>query len=116
MTRRFAPYFTILLLVIVTLATPLSAREAQPRRFLPAGKVDVFALVPPPPAVGSAPFKEQMAVVLWLQRTRTPSQIEFVRQELDVARFAPLLGGALVEVDGIGLKHTIDTAIKRGAR
>lgn len=111
MTRRLAPFFTILVLVAVGLAPPPQAREAQSRRFLPADKVDITALVPSPPAVGSAPFKEQMAVVLWLQRTRTPAQIEFVRKELDVARFAPLLGDDLILVDGIELKRTIDAAI-----
>lgn len=111
MTRRIAPLFTILVVVALTFAAPLHAREAAPRRFLPADSVDVAALVPPPPAVGSADFDKQMAVVLWLQRSRTPAQVEFVRKKLDVERFAPLLGDALVEVDGIELKHTIDSAI-----
>jgi acid phosphatase (class A) len=111
MTRRFVPFFTILVLVVAGLATPLGARDVQSRRFLPANQVDMAALVPPPPAVGSPAFKEQMTVVLWLQRTRTPAQIEFVREELDVARFASLLGGDLLEVDGIGLKRMIDSAI-----
>jgi len=111
MTRRFAAFFPILVLVVVTLATPLHALEAKSRHFLPAGSVDVAALAPPPPAVGSPAFNEQMAVVLWLQRTRTPAQVEFVRKELDVARFAPLLGDALFTVDGMELKNTIDSAI-----
>jgi membrane-associated phospholipid phosphatase len=111
MTRRFALFFPIFVFVLATLAAPLHALEAQPRRFLPAGGVDVAALAPPPPAVGSAAFKEEMAVVLWLQRTRKPAEVEFVRKALDVERFIPLLGDSLVEVDGIALKHTINTAI-----
>lgn len=110
-SRRFAPQFPFLVLVLVILAAPLQAREADVRRFLPVGSVDVARLVPPPPAVGSADFEEEMAVVLWLQRTRTPGQVEFVRKTLDVERFAPLLGEALLTVDGIELKHTIDSAI-----
>jgi acid phosphatase (class A) len=111
MTKRFAPLFPILVLVVLTFAAPLHARDAEPRRFLPAGSVDVTALVPPPPAVGSADFEKEMAVVLWLQRARTPAQVTFVRKKLDVERFAPLLGAALVAIDGIELKHTIDSAI-----
>ncbi|MEZ5787308.1 MAG: phosphatase PAP2 family protein [Xanthobacteraceae bacterium] len=111
MTRRFALILPILVLVVATIAPPLQAREALSRRFLPAGSVDVAALVPPPPAIGSAGFKEEMAVVLWLQRTRTPAQVEFVSRTLEVERFAPLLGAALMTVDGIALKRTIDAAI-----
>ncbi|MBL8658803.1 MAG: phosphatase PAP2 family protein [Rhodospirillales bacterium] len=111
LTRRFAPHFPIFVLVLLLLPAPLHAREAEPLHFLPAGSVDVASVVPPPPAVGSAEFEEEMAVVLWLQRTRTPEQVEFVRKTLDVERFAPLLGGTLVEVDGIELKRTIDAAI-----
>ena len=61
MARRFAPFFPILVFIVVTLAAPLQALEAQSRRFLLAGSVDVAALVPPPPAVGSPAFNEQMA-------------------------------------------------------
>ncbi len=111
MTRRFALLFPILVVVVVTLAAPLYVLEAKSRQFLPAGSVDVAALVPPPPAKDSASFKEQMAVVLWLQRTRTPAQVEFVRKNLDIGRFTPLLGDALLKVDGIRLKRTIDSVI-----
>ncbi|QLH38524.1 MAG: phosphatase PAP2 family protein [Defluviicoccus sp.] len=111
MSRRFAPQFPFLVLVLVILAAPLQAREADVRRFLPVGSVDVARLVPSPPAVGSADFEEEMAVVFWLQRTRTSEQVEFVRKTLDVQRFAPLLGEALLTVDGLELKHTIDSAI-----
>jgi acid phosphatase (class A) len=52
-----------------------------------------------------------MAVVLWLQRTRTPAQVAFVQKALDLKRFAPLLGEALITVDGIELKRTVDAAI-----
>lgn len=110
-TARFFSLFPILLLMILAFAGPLQARDADVRQILPAGSVDVASLVPPPPAVGSPDFKQEMAVVLWLQRTRTPAQVDFVRETLDVERFAPLLGKALVEVDGIELKRTIDTAI-----
>lgn len=111
MIRRSASFFSILVVIAVTLAALLHTLEAKSRQFLPAGSVDVAALVPPPPAKDSAGFKEQMAVVLWLQRTRTPAQVEFVRKDLDVGRFTPLLGDALLKVDGIKLKQTIDSVI-----
>lgn len=110
-TRRFASLISMLVLVVLSVATPLQARETQQRHFLPADSVDVASVVAPPPAVGSADFKQEMAVVLWLQRTRTPAQVDFVRTTLNVERFAPLLGDALMGVDGIQLKQTIDWAI-----
>ncbi|MEM7123995.1 MAG: phosphatase PAP2 family protein [Pseudomonadota bacterium] len=69
------------------------------------------SLIPPPPAVGSPTFNEQMAVVEWHQQTRTPAQVEFVETTLNVERFAPVLGDALFTVDGLELKQTIDDAI-----
>jgi hypothetical protein len=92
MIGRLARSFPIFVLVIVTLATPLYALESGGRNFLPAGSVDIAALVPPPPAVGSAAFKEEMAVVLWLQRTRTPAQVEFARKKLDCRALRPATG------------------------
>ncbi len=56
-------------------------------------------------------YDTQMAIVLWLQRTRTPEQIAFVQKELDLARFAPLLATELVAVDGIALKAMLDAVI-----
>lgn len=111
MPNRFAPTLAFLVLVVLASATSLQARDVEQRRFVPAGSVDVAALVPPPPAVGSADFAKEMAVVLWLQRTRTPAQVAFVRKSLDVERFAPLLADALVGVDGMALKQTINAAI-----
>jgi acid phosphatase (class A) len=99
------------LVLVVLVIEPANAREPGARQYLPVGSVDIDALVGPPPAVGTAAFKEQMTVVLWLQRTRTPEQVAFVQKTLNVERFAPLLGDALMEVDGIELKQVIDSAI-----
>ena len=52
-----------------------------------------------------------MAVVLWLQHTRTPEQVAFVEKSLNVERFAPILGKDLFTVNGAGLKKLIDDAI-----
>jgi len=107
--RFFAP-FALMLLV---LALPARAEALDPgkRLYVPAGSVDAAALIGPPPKLGSPEFHEQIAIVLWLQKTRTPAQVAFVEKTLDTKRFAPLLSGLLLDVDGIELKKTIDDAI-----
>ena len=93
-------------LILVALTAPAHAGP-----YLPDGAVDAQALIGPPPAVGSPRFEQQMAVVMWLQRTRTPAQVTFVQETLDVERFAPLIAVDLMAVDGIALKQTVDAAI-----
>jgi acid phosphatase (class A) len=100
-----------LALLIVTVSWPARAQQADARQYLPAGSVDAAALIGPPPAPDSPALAEQMAIVLWLQHTRTPAQVAFVQQDLDLERFAPELANALVEVDGLELKGTLDDAI-----
>ncbi len=109
--KRMAVTVSWLIVFVLAVAQTVQAKEPTARQYLPAGSVDIDAVVPPPPAVGSPAFKEQMTVVMWLQRSRTPEQVAFVQQALDVERYAPLLGGALMEVDGIELKHVIDAVI-----
>ena len=107
------PQFAVipfLLFLIVAVAGPLSADD-DTRVYVPIGSVDLASVIDPPPAVGSAALDEQMDIVLWLQKTRTPEQVAFVQKTLDVERFAPVLGDALFSVDGIELKLTIDDAI-----
>jgi len=107
--RLFAPFA----LVLLVLALPQGAGAFDPgkRLYVPAGSVDAAALIGPPPKLGSPEFHEQMAIVLWLQKTRTPSQIAFVEKTLDTKRFAPIVSRDLLDVDGIELKKTIDDAI-----
>ncbi|MEM6582575.1 MAG: phosphatase PAP2 family protein [Pseudomonadota bacterium] len=88
-----------------------AAHADSERRYLPKGSVDIKALVEPPPAQGSAAFEAEMAVVLWMQRTRTEAQIEFVQRTLNVDTFAPFLGSKLFAVDAALLKSTIDDVI-----
>jgi acid phosphatase (class A) len=111
MTRRWTLTLSWLIVLVLSLAQPVLAKEPLSRRYVPADSVDAEALIGPPPAVGSAAFKEQMTVVLWLQRTRTPEQVAFVQQHLDVDRFAPLLDAELLGVDGIELKRVIEAVI-----
>ena len=97
--------------IALTLAGVAGAGERGSPRYLPSGAVEARALLPPPPAVGSADLATQMAIVLWLQRTRTPEQIAFAREPLNLGRFAPLLGDALLAVDGRALAALLDDVI-----
>ena len=99
-------------LLILAISGPIDAREQAAPTYLPTDTVDGEALIGPPAERGSAAYREQMTVVLWLQRTRTPEQVAFVRRELDLERFTPLLADALVAVDGIELKQTLDGVIE----
>ena len=110
MIRRFAPTLLSLMLLVFVVGETARAEQAAPV-YLPVGSVEAEALIAPPPAQDSAQFHEQMAIVLWLQKTRTPEQVAFVEQGLDVERFAPILGDALMAVDGRLLKRVIDQAI-----
>jgi len=111
MSRRrfFAPFALVLL--VLALSPPAEALDPGKRLYVPAGSVDAAGLIGPPPKLGSPAFHEQMAIVLWLQKTRTPAQTAFVEKTLDTKRFAPLISEELFDVDGIELKKTIDDAI-----
>ena len=101
----------ILLSGLVMLVLALSSKAQEARQYLPVGSVDVAELIGPPPALDSSEFREEMAVVLWLQRTRTPAQVAFVEQTLDLGRFVPLIDDELIGVDGIELSRTLDDVI-----
>lgn len=107
MIKRSA--FIVFLAFVVS--WPAYAEDSVRPVYLPAGSVDAAALIGPPPALDSKAFNTQMAIVLWLQKTRTPSQVAFVETTLNTERFAPVLGASLFEVDGLELKLTIDDAI-----
>lgn len=109
--RRAAPSLLVLIVLIFVQLGPSRAVQAESALYLPVGSVDAEALIGPPPKIGSPAFKEQMAVVLWLQRTRTAQEVAFVEKVLDVERFAPILGASLFTVDAAALKALIDDAI-----
>jgi len=109
MIARIAIAVSFVFVVIVV--SPVAAEEAQTRAYLPAGSVDAKSYIPAPPKVGSPALNGQIAIVLWLQRTRTPEDVQFVEKTLNVARFAPILGANLFELDAAGLKRLIDAAI-----
>jgi acid phosphatase (class A) len=97
----------------IATASPAQAQQREAPTYLPAGSIDAAALIGPPPEVGSEALDQQMAIVLWLQETRTPEQVAFVELTLDQGRFIPLLGDALLKVDGIELNRLIDDVINQ---
>lgn len=111
MLKQFALVLSSLMLLALAFAAPTQALDPEARLYLPAGSVDAGTLIEPPPKLDSAKLREQMTVVLWLQRTRTPAQIAFVRKTLNLKRFAPILSELLVYADGIELKNTLDGVI-----
>ncbi|WP_243438227.1 acid phosphatase [Fundidesulfovibrio soli] len=62
--------------------------------FLPAGSLDLVAVLPPPPADGSPRNKAELKELLHLQRTRTPAMIAFALEDVTRSpfRFADVLG------------------------
>lgn len=111
LVKRIAFSVVLCALTVWGSVEAIRTADAQDRLYLPVGSVDAATLIGPPPAMGSAEFKEQMAIVMWLQKTRTPQQVAFVERTLDVERFAPILGQDLFTVNGLELKTVIDRAI-----
>ncbi len=111
MLKQFALVLSWLMLLALAFAAPTQALDPGAGLYLPAGSVDVGTLIEPPPKVDSTKLREQMTVVLWLQRTRTLAQVAFVRKTLNLKRFAPILSELLVYADGIELKNTLDGVI-----
>jgi len=105
--------FTFVAVFAIATASSAQAQQRKAPTYLPAGSVDAAALIGPPPKVGSEALDQQMAIVLWLQETRTPEQVAFVELTLDQSRFIPLLGDAMLKVDGIELNRLIDDVINQ---
>jgi len=107
-------YFSALLslLLLSSLAQAQTPHTPIYLLYLHDGAVDGAGLIGPPPPVGSPEFNTQMAIVLWLQYTRTPGQVAFVKEDLNLNRFTPILGDELLDVDGIVLRHTLSAIIK----
>lgn len=103
--------FALLAMSVIAVA-PVSADSLATPSYLPAGAVDAQTLIGPPPEIDSPAYERDIAVVLWMQLTRTPEQIAFVQKPLNIERFAPILGESLLTVDGRTLKVTIDAVIQ----
>jgi acid phosphatase (class A) len=91
--RRIAPAVLVALLAAASCAPVSPLAAAEPRS---AGPVPDFAAVLlGPPAAGSDDAKADLAIVLWLQRTRHRCDVERARRDLGLGldAFAPALGG-----------------------
>lgn len=112
MKRRNIPLLACLVVFTIGAAGASNAQEHDAPVYLPAGSIDAAALIGPPPEIGSQALDQQMAIVLWLQETRTPEQVAFVETTLDQSRFVPLLADdAMLSVDGIELNRMIEEVI-----
>ncbi len=67
---------------------------AVPKRFLPADAIDVVALLPDPPAAGSAEARAELDAVVAIQQSRTPADAARAKAEekFDVFAFADVVG------------------------
>tara|TARA_R110000787_G_scaffold179678_1_gene291551 strand:- start:596 stop:1264 length:669 start_codon:yes stop_codon:yes gene_type:complete len=101
------------LLIITVIITGMAPQKTENNKFLPVGEVVAESLIGAPPEVGSPEFNRQMAVVLWMQKIRTPEQVTFVEKPLNFDRFAPILGHDLDVVDRVALEETLDEVISQ---
>ena len=82
---------------IALLAGPAFAAEAP---FLTASRVDLMRLLAPPPAVGSAQDKAEMAEVVAIERSRTPERTAQARADAEESvfdMFGPTLGAGFAK-------------------
>ncbi|MEM7009772.1 MAG: phosphatase PAP2 family protein [Thermodesulfobacteriota bacterium] len=108
---RILSHTAIVIVFTIFLLAGASAEQQSTPKYLPEGGVDGAAMIGAPPAVGSPEFETQMAIVLWLQQTRTPEQVIFVETTLNLNRFAPIIGAELLDVDGTVLRQTLAAII-----
>lgn len=101
-------------LTLCFLAPSLSARTAAIEHlYLPVDLVDAEALIGPPPAPGSVEFAEDLAIVLWMQQTRTEAQIAVARSQEDFGLddFGELLAVPMTEINALELRATLHAVI-----
>lgn len=98
---------TVLFVFILFTGLPAQAQESPSNKYFPEDAIDGAKLIGPPPEVGTPEFETQMAIVMWLQTSRTPEQVEFVKTSLNLNRYAPILGEELFDVDGTALRQTL---------
>ncbi|MEO4044860.1 phosphatase PAP2 family protein [Hoeflea sp. CAU 1731] len=107
--RLRLPAFAFFLVFILALSA--MAEQNVGRIYLPMSVADSKELIGSPPAPDSEEHRTQMAIVLWLQKTRTPQQVAFVEKPLNLERFAPFINTDLVNADGRLLNTTLDAII-----
>jgi acid phosphatase (class A) len=79
---------------LLVLAPAIARVHAAAEHSGPLAAVDPVAVIGQPPASGSDEAKADLAIVLWLQRTRTPDQVARARNEVKIGleTFATVLG------------------------
>src|SRR5580658_569521 len=90
MNRRLPIIVSLAFLTLV----PVSFGADEPPRYLRRGHPDFVALLPPPPAPGSAEQAADLASAVAVHKACTPDEIAAARSEekLDVFVFAPAIG------------------------
>jgi acid phosphatase (class A) len=85
--------FNRCLLLLVLLLLPQHG-WADETAYLSQERVDLTALLSPPPAVGSQQQQQEIALLLKLQRERTPDQVAFAQADTErtVFRFQDVFG------------------------
>jgi acid phosphatase (class A) len=83
--------FRLLLLVLLLSLPQLAWSETL---FVSPGQVDLARLLPPPPAMGSAEQRDEIALLLQLQKQRTPAMVALAQADAarEVFRFADAVG------------------------
>lgn len=97
------------LVAVLTLVAVTLPALAGP--YYPEGSLDSVALIGPPAEPGSVEFDQEMFTVFWLQKSRTPEQVEFVQKSVDLERFAPIVATGLVKIDTEALADTLEQII-----
>ncbi|WP_043600312.1 acid phosphatase [Solidesulfovibrio magneticus] len=83
--------FRLLLLVLLLSLPQLAWSETQ---FVSPQQVDLARLLPPPPAMDSAEQRDEIALLLQLQKDRTPDMVAFAQADAarEVFRFTDVVG------------------------
>ena len=83
--------FRLLLLVLLLSLPQLAWSETL---FVSPGQVDLARLLPPPPAMGSAEQRDEIALLLQLHKQRTPAMVALAQADAarEVFRFADAVG------------------------
>jgi acid phosphatase (class A) len=86
---RFSRYFLLLLLLLL----PQQGFAGESLYIAPE-RVNLSALLAPPPTIGSPQQQQEVKLLLKFQNERTPAQIAFARADMDrsVFRFQDVLG------------------------
>ena len=94
MKHHISPLLRSLVLAVLLCGLLSGHGLAAKPHFLPAGSLDLVAVLPPPPADGSPRNKAEIRELLRLQRTRTPAMVAYAQADVERSpfRFADVLG------------------------